>query len=697
LPLSLGCRPEMSSPEKQSKARVLLPDARAPVSQPKSPPQLCISQEQRQSLSAVISMRLAELHHNLMADHDRILALQAAPTAGPESQYCMPAFGRKLPTICAAGPVSSSTQTNGKGPPPPTGLFMEDLLGNSTSDVAQGRSHHPNLAFQGIGPDTRKGGATGGIALPESKTPGANTSKKRQGLFEFSNTDAIKEKVRNSKLKPNAYHVHNAYYTTGFFQWLAKHPLFENVTLSIIVINALWISFDTDGNTAETIIQAETVYVFADVMFFVYFSIELFVRFMAFKRKQSCLKDGWFMFDTTLVSLYAFDPFTIGLLAALQGGGGLSLPTAVLRLFRLARLSRLVRMLRSLPELMIMIKGMLSAAASVGYTLGLLLLITYVFSIALRNLVPPDSEIETVYFSSVPEAMHSLIIFGTFLDNLSDFILALKDQSPPCFCLTWLYISLASLTVMNMLIGVLCEVISAVAAGEKEGMMVDRINEMFGKIVQELDKNNDGTLSWDEFQKILEFPEALKALESVNIDPESMVDMAEDFFFEDSEPVAVTFDEFMKMVLDLRGGQQATVQDIMGLGKRFNKRFMMVKEQIDNIATKIARLHKPQVSLLGSADGQWESLAEMQEAREVRDGTQLEFWQGYCRNQSVRTFTHICRVTGHCSACGQKFLPNARVGHYECECCGTLPYCEKCNGGVDPDLVRKTYLKQKFQ
>merc|ERR1719424_761800 len=185
---------------------------------------------------------------------------------------------------------------------------------------------------------------------------------------------------------------------------------------------------------------------------------------------MNCMRDGWFVFDTTLVALYAFDPFTIGFMAYLSGGGGLNLPTAVLRLFRLARLSRLVRMLRSLPELMIMIKGMLTATTSVGYTLGLLMLITYIFSIAIRNLVPKGTEegdIGIDFFSSVPEAMHNLIIFACFLDALSDFAIPVKEQSTSVFVLCWIYIALASLTVMNMLVGVLCEVIAAVAMEEK--------------------------------------------------------------------------------------------------------------------------------------------------------------------------------------------------------------------------------------
>jgi len=105
-----------------------------------------------------------------------------------------------------------------------------------------------------------------------------------------------------------------------------------------------------------------------------------------------------------------------------------------------------------------MIKGMVTATTSVSYTLGLLMIITYIFAIAARNLVPPCPDectgpegmgadecqekfpvaegcIETIYFESVLEAMHNLIIYGCFLDALSDFMWGVKEQSAACLCL----------------------------------------------------------------------------------------------------------------------------------------------------------------------------------------------------------------------------------------------------------------------
>jgi hypothetical protein len=463
------------------------------------------------------------------------------------------------------------------------------------------------------------------IATIESRVSAAPVPlvmRQTTGVFGFANVEAIKDKVREQRLHINPYHVHDHYYKTGLFQAIAKHPYFENGTLAVIVLNALWISIDTDLNKADTIADADLGFVVADALFFSYFTIELFIRFCAFEKKLDCFCDGWFMFDSALVILYAFDPFMIGIMAKISGGDGLNLPTAVLRLFRLARLSRLVRMLRSLPELMIMIKGMITAAASVGYTLGLLLVITYVFAIAIRNLVPSDTDmkaewtekyeedldpdngingIESWYFRSVPEAIHNLIIFATFCDDLSAMIIPVKEASTVCMILVWMYIALSSLTVMNMLIGVLCEVISAVAAEEKESMMIDKVKDKFGKIVTQLDTDQDGYLSWDEFQQILKFQEATEALASVNVDCSTLIDVAEDFFWEDGEKVKLDFSQFMEIVLDLRGGQGATVKDVMTFRKRFNVKFMELTNGMVVVENKIAGIGNKLDDLFGAS------------------------------------------------------------------------------------------------
>jgi hypothetical protein len=169
---------------------------------------------------------------------------------------------------------------------------------------------------------------------------------------------------------------------------------------------------------------------------------------------------------------------------------------------------------------------------------------------------------------------------------------------------------------MNMLIGVLCEVIAAVADEEKESLMIEQVQDKFSSIVQELDRSGDGRLSWTEFQALLANDRALAALDSVNVDADTLVDMAEDRFHDEvdskeewtcskCDPEVVNkagshtcrkcgeakegemeFEEFMEMVLDLRGGQKATVENVMKLNKRFNAKYMTMNDRIKEFARK---------------------------------------------------------------------------------------------------------------
>jgi voltage-gated sodium channel len=437
---------------------------------------------------------------------------------------------------------------------------------------------------------------TDGARNSQLKVGELKVAKQPSGLFEFANSDAIKQRVRDAKLKKDKYNVHNEYHTTGWMQRIARNQIFENVTLTVICMNVVWIAIDTDYNKepyhdGDGIFDPKTpaVWVVADFLFFGFFTAELIIRFLAFKRKVRCLQDAWFVFDTSLVILYAFDPFVLGVLK--RSGSSFDPPTSTVRLLRLARLSRLVRMLRFLPELMIMIKGMVTAASTVSYTLGLLLVITYVFAIMLTQLTMPkydDTEIHVsyihvTYFEGVAKSMYSLIIYATFLDNLADFCGAIKEESSLCLAVVTVFVGLANLTVMNMLIGVLCEVISAVAQEEKEQLITDKVQEKFQNIVKEIDKDNDGMLSWNEFIKIMDVPEAVAQLDSVGVDPEGMIDFAQDWFQEDGQPKPISFPDFMNIVLDLRGTQVATLKDLMTMQKHVNGKFSALKGRLESI------------------------------------------------------------------------------------------------------------------
>jgi len=426
---------------------------------------------------------------------------------------------------------------------------------------------------------------------PDPPSPREGEAPASKGLFGFMDPQSIKDQVKQSLEKKEPYSVFMYYKSEEKSIWprIAKASWFENTTLAVIAINAAYIAIDTDWNKAEPLTPTDTnsltesgpFFQFMEHAFCTYFFFEWTCRFMSFEKKGNGLKDGWFIFDSVLVFMMVMETWVLLIVMAAAGGGESPVGgTSILRLFRLLRLSRLTRMLRSLPELMILIKGMVTAMKSVSYVMALLILITYVFSIAFTQLAVGTESIGEDYFANIGASMFSLLIYATLLDDLSDFTDACRFEMWPLLVLGFIYIALAALTVMNMLIGVLCEVVSAVADNERDEIRTENLCEQMKKVVDSLDKDANGLISYKEFTNIMEKPEALMALEDVGVSPVGIVDFAELFFFDNGMPIELTFEAFMEVILDLRDSNRATVKDMLMVWMKMKQStHVEVKEQ----------------------------------------------------------------------------------------------------------------------
>merc|ERR1711904_122546 len=182
-------------------------------------------------------------------------------------------------------------------------------------------------------------------------------------------------------------------------------------------------------------------------------------------------------------------------------------------------------------------------------------------------------------------------IFAVFMDDLYAFIDAIREEMPALLPLTLLFVALAALTVMNMLIGVLCDVVSAVAERERDEIRMENLSEKMLMIVQTLDEDANDKISYKEFIEIMGKPDALAALDDVGVSPTGIVDFAELFFFEDGKPLELTFEDFMEVILDLRESNTATVKDMLNLWMKIkmgtNKDLSEVKTKAIALNTKV--------------------------------------------------------------------------------------------------------------
>ena len=137
------------------------------------------------------------------------------------------------------------------------------------------------------------------------------------------------DKTDIEKLAEKAYDVTDFYVESGPVVRLCTSSKFENTTFGVIGINALYMGIDSDNNTADMIDTAHITFQLCESLFCIYFTFELTVRFMSFKLKRNCFRDGWFSFDFILVSLMISETWILPLAL---GGAEMPIDVQFLRL-----------------------------------------------------------------------------------------------------------------------------------------------------------------------------------------------------------------------------------------------------------------------------------------------------------------------------------------------------------------------------
>jgi len=352
------------------------------------------------------------------------------------------------------------------------------------------------------------------------------------------------------------------YSEQGICARIANSRAFFVLCMSAVFLNAIWIGIETDLNDSQRLYESKIHFVVAEQVFCVIFVAECWIRFMAFETKRDCLKEAWFRFDLVLVVLMVLETWFISPFLSSSNLRNLTL----LRLARLLRLSRMTRLLRCVPEVMAMLKGMVAALRSVCLTLCLLLVILYVFGIYFRTTsVAADGASEMIKgrFGSVLVSMRSLLLYGVFMDSTGSFVERVWEelgQFPGLMLI--LFVFLSSYTVMNMLIGILCEVVSGVTQEETQKSELLTLRSGLMDILECYDADGDNSIGKEEFQMFMQNPEVREALTKFGTDVQGLVSLSEVIFQEEG---TLGFEELLNVVMRVRGAHTSRVTDIVEL------------------------------------------------------------------------------------------------------------------------------------
>jgi len=345
------------------------------------------------------------------------------------------------------------------------------------------------------------------------------------------------------------------------------------------------IGIDTDLNDAEEFLRANVVFMIAEWSFCAFFTVELIIRWMAFLRKVDCIKDRWFLVDFLLVVVMICETILIPAYSFATSSSSKNQnanSTAILKVakaIKLLRMLRISRIMRKMPEMFILVKAIVAASRAVFFTLLLLVVIIYAFAITFRILLKDSAKDETplgVRFTGVPKAMQSLFVHTTLLDSISTIMDEAQEEPEPWVITILLYVIviIAAITIMNMLIGILCETITGAAEAERNLLQLAQVEQTLkGLLEMGFDEDQDGLISRNEFEMILSNKDCVKALEEIEIDVVGLVDVGDTIFantdekgsFDMSFDRKLKFREFMEVLLQFRGSDKATVKDMMML------------------------------------------------------------------------------------------------------------------------------------
>jgi len=218
---------------------------------------------------------------------------------------------------------------------------------------------------------------------------------------------------------------------------IRNNNLFEAFVVLVILVSAVSIGF----RTFDEEMQVYLVYLnYLDYFITLFFLVEILIRIIAERNLLKFFKQGWNVFDFSVVviSLIPIENSETVLLA------------------RLIRIFRLMRLISFIPQFRILIEALIQSIPRVGYVLLLMFVVFYIYA-AIGSLL--FSEIDPLRWGNIALAMLTLFQTAT-LEGWPDLLYAAFEVYP----WSWLYfvsfIIIVSLIFMNMIIGVIIDVIS---------------------------------------------------------------------------------------------------------------------------------------------------------------------------------------------------------------------------------------------
>merc|ERR1719491_1417745 len=241
----------------------------------------------------------------------------------------------------------------------------------------------------------------------------------------------------------------------------------------------------------------------------------------------------------------------------------------------------MARLMRAVPEMMVIIKGMVASTRTVVITGALMTLVLYTFCILFTDAYHERERAEDVeepeieaMFGTMGKSMFSLFIYATILDDVTQATNAIRASENWWMLTAFMFVILiSSFMMLNMLIGVLVEVVGATAEGEREKAIESNIREAIGHIFSNMDQDSNKEISRGEFLAMRKHKAVMDALGELDIHSAHFNLYAELLFRPSEEQESggvvpgISYEKLVSMILRLRPGSFVSALDFAAFAK----------------------------------------------------------------------------------------------------------------------------------
>jgi len=308
----------------------------------------------------------------------------------------------------------------------------------------------------------------------------------------------------------------------------------------------------------------------------------LFMTSLTFSHPRACFSNLSWCFDAICLSGSILEVGIVPVLAVIVNGDSDWGGFGAIRALRLAKVTRVLRILTCSADATPFFKGLLFGVRSAGFIWGIILAMTYVFAVLMRQYT--DDATKDLYdeFNALDTTFWLLIVRGLMMDEVGILILDLWRQDKTSWFIFAVYTWFMFFSLLNMLVGTFCTVAGEVSADEKDTADMNYLKHHLSNIVECY--VNHGRIGKTEFELIMKNVDVSRICSQRGTDL-SELDALKTTLFHDQEHIE--FNTFFQAITHLRKGKLATVKDIMQvqetLSGMIQKLFKTVKESRSDI------------------------------------------------------------------------------------------------------------------